>query len=59
MRLDPKQKLEPRAENEPKFNPNNKTDRKIVTVVIISVSVGIVLLVGLFLIYYLLFKGQA
>lgn len=46
-------KLEPRAENEPKFNPKNKTDRKIVNVVIITSLILTVLIVGLFLVYFL------
>lgn len=45
-------KLEPRSENEPKFNKNNKTDRKILTIVIVS-SVILLVLVGLcFWLYY-------
>ena len=45
-------KLEPRSENEPKFNKNNKTDRKILTIVIVS-SVVLLALVGLcFWLYY-------
>ena len=37
-------KLEKRSENEPRFNKNNKTDRKIVTTMIILVSVLLLIL---------------
>lgn len=49
-------KLEPRGDNDPKFNPNNKTDRKILLFVIVSVSILTVIAVGLFLLYYLVFR---
>ena len=45
-------KLEPRSENEPKFNKNNKTDRKILTFVILSSLVLIALIVVCFILYY-------
>ena len=45
-------KLEPRSENEPKFNRNNKTDTKILTFVILSSLVLIALIVGCFILYY-------
>lgn len=45
------QKMEPRAENEPKFNPQNKTDRKILMAVIISSAVLVLLIIGLILVY--------
>ena len=47
-------KLEPRGENEPKFNKNNKTDRKILTMVIVSSLILIVLIVLCFVLYYTL-----
>ena len=49
-------KLEPRGDHDPKFDPNNKTDRKILITVIVSVSVLTVILIGLFLLYFLVFK---
>ena len=49
-------KLEPRGDEDPKFNPHNKTDRKILFLVIISVSVLTAIAVGLFLLYYLVLK---
>ena len=57
MAYNPREKLEPRAENEPKFNIHNKTDRKIFIAVLISVTVLSILLGGLFLIYFLVIKG--
>lgn len=47
-------KLEPRAENEPKFNPKNKTDRKIVTVVLITSLIITLIVVALILVYVFL-----
>ena len=38
-------KLEKRAENEPKFNKNNKTDRKIVLTISLVV-LGLLILLG-------------
>ena len=49
-------KLEPRGEEDPKFDINNKTDRKILLTIIISVSVLILIAVGLFVVYYVFFK---
>lgn len=49
-------KLEPRGDHDPKFDPHNKTDKKILLAVIISVSVLTVIVVGLFLLYFLVFK---
>lgn len=45
-------KLEPRGENEPKFNKHNKTDRKILTIVIVTSIVLVALIVGCFWLYY-------
>ena len=50
-------KLEPRGEKDPKFDPNNKTDRKIMMAIIISVSVLTVIAAGLFILYFLVFKN--
>ena len=49
-------KLEPRGENDPKFNPKNKTDRKILLLVVLSVTVLTIIAVGLFLLYYLVLR---
>ena len=49
-------KLEPRSENEPKFNPNNKTDRKILSFVIFSVVILGAIAVGLFVLYFSVFR---
>ena len=49
-------KLEPRGEEDPKFDINNKTDRKILLTIIISVSVLVLIAVGLFVVYYVFFK---
>ena len=51
-------KLEKRAENEPKFDANNKTDRKILITVIIVVSVLLVILAGLIALYYIFFHPK-
>ena len=53
--ITPRDKLEPRGDNEPKFNPNNKVDRKIVTILGVSMGVLILLAVACFLIYYFVF----
>ena len=49
-------KLEPRGDKDPKFDPKNKTDRKILFLVVISVTVLTIIAVGLFLLYYLVFR---
>lgn len=49
-------KMEKRGENEPKFNPKNKTDRKIVLTIVLLVSVLILLIVGVVLLYYFLYR---
>ncbi|MCR5505469.1 MAG: hypothetical protein K6F07_00520 [Bacilli bacterium] len=51
-------KLEERSDQEPKFNKNNKTDRKIVISIIIVVAVLIVILAGLIVIYYAFFHPK-
>ncbi len=49
-------KLEKRSENEPKFNKNNKTDRKIVLSIVIVVAGLLVLLAGAIALYFLVIK---
>jgi flagellar basal body-associated protein FliL len=49
-------KLEPRGEKDPKFDINNKTDRKILLTIIISLSILVLIAVGLFVVYYVFFK---
>lgn len=49
-------KMEKRGENEPKFNPKNKTDRKIVVTMIILVTVLLLLIAGLIVLYYTVIK---
>ena len=49
-------KLEPRGEKDPKFDPHNKTDRKIVLTVVIAVSILLVVVGGLFSLYFFVFK---
>ncbi len=56
MAYNPREKLEPRAEEEPKFNIHNKTDRKIFLIVLISVTLLCLLLGGLFALYFAFFK---
>ena len=50
-------KLEQRSDKEPKFNPKNKTDRKILLTVVISVAILLALIAGLIIIYYRFFYG--
>ena len=50
-------KLEKRSENEPKFNKNNKTDRKIVLTIVLIVSVLALLLAGMITIAVLYING--
>ncbi|MDY4848722.1 MAG: hypothetical protein SO176_00450 [Bacilli bacterium] len=47
--------LEKRGENEPKFNPKNKTDRKIAFTILILLSV-LLLILGFFIFLYLTFQ---
>ena len=47
-------KLEKRSDNEPKFDPKNKTDRKIMLTVIILTS-ALLLLIGVFIALYFIF----
>lgn len=53
--LDKNQKMEPRSDNEPKYNPNNATDRKILRTVIVTSIILIILIVALFVVYFTLF----
>lgn len=50
-------KLEKRSENEPKFNKNNKTDRKIVLTIVLVVGVLLLLLAGMITIAILFMNG--
>ena len=50
-------KLEKRSENEPKFNKNNKTDRKIVLTIVLVVGVLLLLLAGMITIAILFLNG--
>ena len=50
-------KMEKRGENEPKFNPKNKTDRKIVFTIVLLVSILLLILAGLIVLYVLFFRG--
>ena len=49
-------KLEPRGEQDPKFDPHNKTDRKILITIIVSLTLLVAIAVGLFIVYYTFFK---
>lgn len=50
-------KMEERPENEPKFDPKNKTDKKIFWTVILVVTVLLILIAGLVVVYYMFFYG--
>lgn len=50
-------KLEKRGDNEPKFNKNNKTDRKILLTIILVVSVVVLLLAGMITVAILYLNG--
>ena len=50
-------KLEKRSENEPKFNKNNKTDRKIVLTIVLILGVLLLLLAGMITIAILFMNG--
>lgn len=50
-------KMEKRGENEPKFNPKNKTDRKIVITMVILSVVLLILIAGFVALYYLVIKA--
>lgn len=49
-------KLVERSDDEPAFNSHNKTDRKILGLVIVSVIVLLALAVGCFVLFYTLFN---
>ena len=49
-------KLEKRSDKEPKFNPKNKTDRKIVLTIVLLVSILLLVLGGLIALYLIFFK---
>ncbi len=48
--------LEKRNENEPKFNPKNKTDRKIVSTLFIVLGIAVTLLAGVIALYFIFFN---
>ena len=50
-------KLEKRDANEPKFNKNNKTDRKILLTIILVVGVLLLVLAGLITLAVLYLNG--
>lgn len=52
----PKKDMQERPEKEPEFSMKNKTDRSIVTVIIISLVAALVLLAGAILLWYFGFK---
>lgn len=52
-------KLEERGDKDPKFNPKNKTDRKILIFVLVSVAILLILIAALVAVYYLFFHGGA
>lgn len=49
-------KLEERSENEPKFNPKNKTDRKIVITISIVVGVLLLIIAALLTVYFIIYR---
>lgn len=48
----PKKDMQKRPDNEPKFSLKNKTDRTIVTVVVITIAVLLILIAGALLLWY-------
>ena len=50
-------KLEKRSENEPKFNKNNKTDRKIVLTIVLIVTALVIVLAGVLVLAALYMNG--
>ena len=48
----PKKDMQKRPDNEPKFSLKNKTDRIIVTVIVITVAVLLILLAGFLVLWY-------
>ena len=50
-------KLEKRSENEPKFNKNNKTDRKIVLTIVLVVTALVIVLAGVLVFAALYMNG--
>lgn len=49
-------KPEPRSENEPKFDPKNKADRRLAIIFSVISIIFAVIVIACFLIYYLLFN---
>lgn len=50
-------KMEPRGDQDPKFNMKNKTDRKIFFAVLISIVVLLAIIAGLVVVYYKFFTN--
>lgn len=48
--------MEKRGENEPKFNKNNKTDRKILFTVLLLIGILLVILAGFLVLYFVFFN---
>lgn len=47
--------MEPRGDQDPKFDIKNKTDRKIFFAVLISITILLAIIVGLVIVYYKFF----
>ena len=50
-------KLEPRGDEDPKFNPKNKTDRKIMLTVIITSTILLLITGALIWVYFQFFHA--
>ena len=50
-------KLEPRGDEDPKFNPKNKTDRKIMLTVIITSTILLLIIGALIWLYFQFFHA--
>ena len=50
-------KLEPRGDEDPKFNPKNKTDRKIMLTVIITSTILLLIIGALIWVYFQFFHA--
>ena len=49
-------KLEPRGDNEPKFDKHNKTDRKILITVCVTIAVLLAIIIALFMLYFFVLR---
>ena len=52
LNFGPKKDMTKRPDNEPKFSMKNKTDRTIITVVVVSIAVLLILLAGVLVLVY-------